>query len=122
MNQEIRRMVLISGKSVINRSNIGQISDNISDIIGTDILTNILYRYLGKGPITDTSLFFFERPTNPPNGILTKFTTSGYTRLRTEENPHLGHKPVNTRTKARQCGEVKLIQFKDRTSDRRLLA
>ncbi|MFS7958576.1 hypothetical protein Hanom_Chr07g00680261 [Helianthus anomalus] len=46
-------MVLISGKSVIYRSNIGQISNNIVDIIGTDILTNILYRYLGKGPITD---------------------------------------------------------------------
>ncbi|MFS7927188.1 hypothetical protein Hanom_Chr04g00306021 [Helianthus anomalus] len=51
-----------------------------------------------------------------------KFTTSGYTRLRTGENPHLGQKPVNTRPKARQCSEVKLIQFKDRTSDRRLLA
>ncbi|MFS7936655.1 hypothetical protein Hanom_Chr05g00418321 [Helianthus anomalus] len=34
----------------------GQISDNIADIIGADILTNILYRYLGRGPITDISL------------------------------------------------------------------
>ncbi|MFS7950510.1 hypothetical protein Hanom_Chr07g00584111 [Helianthus anomalus] len=59
---------------------------------------------------------------NPLNGLLTKFTLSGYTRLRTEENPHLGQKPVNTHPKARQCGEVKLIQFKDRTSNRRLLA
>ncbi|MFS8002741.1 hypothetical protein Hanom_Chr13g01205631 [Helianthus anomalus] len=25
--------------------------------------------------------FFFERPTNSPNGLLAKFTTSGYTRL-----------------------------------------
>ncbi|MFS7917324.1 hypothetical protein Hanom_Chr03g00187671 [Helianthus anomalus] len=59
---------------------------------------------------------------NLPNWLLAKFTTSGYTRLRTGKNPHLGQKPVNTRPKARQCGEVKLIQFKDRTSDRRLLA
>ncbi|MFS7957284.1 hypothetical protein Hanom_Chr07g00664541 [Helianthus anomalus] len=51
-------MVLISGKSVIYQSNIGQISDNIVDIIGTDILTNILYRYLGRGPITDISLIY----------------------------------------------------------------
>ncbi|MFS8012162.1 hypothetical protein Hanom_Chr14g01317621 [Helianthus anomalus] len=41
--------------------------------------------------------------------------------FRTRENPHLGPKPVNTRPKARLCGEVKLAQFKDRTSDRRLL-
>ncbi|MFS7983114.1 hypothetical protein Hanom_Chr11g00970751 [Helianthus anomalus] len=66
--------------------------------------------------------FFFERPTNPPNELLAKFTTSGYTRFRTGENPHLEQKPVNTRPKARQCGEVKPIQFKDRTSDRLLLA
>ncbi|KAJ0493303.1 hypothetical protein HanIR_Chr12g0584641 [Helianthus annuus] len=33
-------------------------SDNIADIIGTDILTNILYRYLGRGPITDISLIY----------------------------------------------------------------
>ncbi|MFS7915543.1 hypothetical protein Hanom_Chr02g00166591 [Helianthus anomalus] len=46
----------------------------------------------------------------------------GIHRLRTGENPHLGQKPMNTRPKARQCGEVKPIQFKDRTSDRRLLA
>ncbi|MFS7947006.1 hypothetical protein Hanom_Chr06g00542941 [Helianthus anomalus] len=51
-------MVLISGKSMIYRSNIGQISENIADIIGTDILTNILYRYLGRGPITDISLIY----------------------------------------------------------------
>ncbi|MFS8020445.1 hypothetical protein Hanom_Chr16g01415651 [Helianthus anomalus] len=56
------------------------------------------------------------------NGLLTKFTTSGYIHFRTEEYPHLGQKPVNTRPKARQCGEVKPIQFKDRTSNRRLLA
>ncbi|KAJ0441238.1 hypothetical protein HanIR_Chr16g0795381 [Helianthus annuus] len=42
--------------------------------------------------------------------------------FRIGENPHLGPKPVNTRPKARQCGEVKPAQFKDRTSDRRLLA
>ncbi|MFS7928029.1 hypothetical protein Hanom_Chr04g00316121 [Helianthus anomalus] len=36
-------------------SYIGQMTDNIVDIIGTDILTNILYRYLGRGPITDIS-------------------------------------------------------------------
>ncbi|KAJ0827734.1 hypothetical protein HanRHA438_Chr17g0829211 [Helianthus annuus] len=42
--------------------------------------------------------------------------------FRTGENPHLGPKPVNTRPKARQCGEVKPAQFKERTSDRRLLA
>ncbi|MFS7989399.1 hypothetical protein Hanom_Chr11g01046341 [Helianthus anomalus] len=59
---------------------------------------------------------------NPPNELLAKFTTSGYTPLRTGENPHLGHKPVNTHPKPRQCGEVKPIQFKDRTSNRRLLA
>ncbi|MFS7941157.1 hypothetical protein Hanom_Chr05g00472901 [Helianthus anomalus] len=51
-------MVLISGKSVIYRSNISQISENIADIIGTDILTNILYRYLSRGPITDISLIY----------------------------------------------------------------
>ncbi|MFS7994032.1 hypothetical protein Hanom_Chr12g01101081 [Helianthus anomalus] len=51
-------MVLISGKSVIYRSNIGPISDKIADIIGTDILTNILYRYLGRGPIIDISLIY----------------------------------------------------------------
>ncbi|MFS7990412.1 hypothetical protein Hanom_Chr11g01058581 [Helianthus anomalus] len=49
---------LLSGKSVIYRSNIGPISDNIVDIIGTDILTNILYRYLGREPITDISLIY----------------------------------------------------------------
>ncbi|MFS7901372.1 hypothetical protein Hanom_Chr00s201329g01837981 [Helianthus anomalus] len=27
--------------------------------------------------------------------------------FRTGKNPHLGPKPVNTRPKARQCGEVK---------------
>ncbi|MFS7905589.1 hypothetical protein Hanom_Chr01g00049441 [Helianthus anomalus] len=27
--------------------------------------------------------------------------------FRTRENPHLGPKPVNTRPKTRQCGEVK---------------
>ncbi|MFS7990784.1 hypothetical protein Hanom_Chr11g01062991 [Helianthus anomalus] len=59
---------------------------------------------------------------NPPNRLLTKFTTTGYTRLRNGENPNVGQKPVNTRPKARQCGKVKSIQFKDRTSDRRLLA
>ncbi|MFS8019329.1 hypothetical protein Hanom_Chr15g01402581 [Helianthus anomalus] len=42
--------------------------------------------------------------------------------FRTGENPHLVLKPVNTRPKARQCSEVKPAQFKDRTSDRRLLA
>ncbi|MFS7901980.1 hypothetical protein Hanom_Chr01g00005941 [Helianthus anomalus] len=51
-------MVLISEKSVIYQPNIGQISNNIADIIGTDILTNILYRYLGRGPITDISLIY----------------------------------------------------------------
>ncbi|MFS7938474.1 hypothetical protein Hanom_Chr05g00440141 [Helianthus anomalus] len=51
-------MVLILGKSVIYRSNIGQILDNIADILGTDMLTNILYRYLGRGPITDISLIY----------------------------------------------------------------
>ncbi|MFS7934477.1 putative proliferating cell nuclear antigen, PCNA [Helianthus anomalus] len=44
---------------------------------------------------------------NPLNELLAKFTTSGYTRLRTVKNPHLGPKPVNTRPKAQQCGEVK---------------
>ncbi|MFS7931902.1 hypothetical protein Hanom_Chr04g00361471 [Helianthus anomalus] len=39
------------------------------------------------------------------------------------ENPHLRPKSVNTRPKTRQCSEViKPAQFKDRTSDRRLLA
>ncbi|MFS7995826.1 hypothetical protein Hanom_Chr12g01122641 [Helianthus anomalus] len=42
--------------------------------------------------------------------------------FRTGENPHLRPKPVNTRPKARQCGEVKPAQFKDRTSDRRLVS
>ncbi|MFS8016594.1 hypothetical protein Hanom_Chr15g01370431 [Helianthus anomalus] len=54
-------------------------------------------------------------------GLLAKFTILGYTRLRTMENPHLGPKPVNIRSKARQCGEVKPAQFKNRTSDLRLL-
>ncbi|MFS7951815.1 hypothetical protein Hanom_Chr07g00599631 [Helianthus anomalus] len=61
---EIRRMVLILEKSVVYRSNIGPISvkyrtiSYIADIISTDILTNILYRYLGRGPITDMSLIY----------------------------------------------------------------
>ncbi|MFS7944183.1 hypothetical protein Hanom_Chr06g00509071 [Helianthus anomalus] len=38
------------------------------------------------------------------------------------ENPHLGPMPVNTRPKARQCGEVKHAQFKDRTTDLHLFA
>ncbi|MFS8005786.1 hypothetical protein Hanom_Chr13g01241391 [Helianthus anomalus] len=65
--------------------------------------------------------FFFKQLTNPPSELLSKFTISGYTRLRTEENPHLGPNSVNTRPKARQCGEVKLVHFKDRTSDRCIL-
>ncbi|MFS7971882.1 hypothetical protein Hanom_Chr09g00838061 [Helianthus anomalus] len=32
--------------SIKYRSHTSQISDNIADIIGTDILTNILYRHL----------------------------------------------------------------------------
>ncbi|MFS7944094.1 hypothetical protein Hanom_Chr06g00508021 [Helianthus anomalus] len=44
--------------SIKYRSSIGQISDNIADIIGIDILTNIVYRYLGRGPITDISLIY----------------------------------------------------------------
>ncbi|MFS7989448.1 hypothetical protein Hanom_Chr11g01046961 [Helianthus anomalus] len=72
--------------------------------------------------LNDHFFFFFERPTNPPNGLLAKFTTSGYIRLRTGENPHIRPKPVNTRPKARQCGEVKPAQFKDRTSDLHLFA
>ncbi|MFS8009046.1 hypothetical protein Hanom_Chr14g01279961 [Helianthus anomalus] len=59
---------------------------------------------------------------NPSNELLAKFTTSGYTRIQPGENPHLGLKPVNTRPKARQCGEVKPAQFKDRTSDLHLFA
>ncbi|MFS7925682.1 hypothetical protein Hanom_Chr04g00287951 [Helianthus anomalus] len=59
---------------------------------------------------------FFERLTNPPNGLPAKFTTSGYTRLQIRENAHLGPKPMNTRPEARQCGGVKPAQFKDRTS------
>ncbi|MFS7900824.1 hypothetical protein Hanom_Chr00s142960g01819501 [Helianthus anomalus] len=39
--------------------------------------------------------FFFERPTNPPNGLLAKFTTSGYTRLPNREKP-------SPRTEARE--------------------
>ncbi|MFS7972808.1 hypothetical protein Hanom_Chr09g00849191 [Helianthus anomalus] len=54
---------------------------------------------------------------NHPNGLLVKFITAGYTRLRNGENPHLGAKLVNTRPKARQCGELKPAQFMDRTSD-----
>ncbi|MFS7899539.1 hypothetical protein Hanom_Chr00s064043g01786351 [Helianthus anomalus] len=42
--------------------------------------------------------------------------------FRTGKNPHLWPKPVNTRPKARHRGEVKPAQFKDRTSDLRLLA
>ncbi|MFS7925817.1 hypothetical protein Hanom_Chr09g00766601 [Helianthus anomalus] len=46
----------IGDLSIKYRSYISQISDNIVDIIGTDILTNILYHYLGRGPITDISV------------------------------------------------------------------
>ncbi|MFS8016524.1 hypothetical protein Hanom_Chr15g01369651 [Helianthus anomalus] len=67
-------------------------------------------------------LLFFQRPMNPPNGLLAKFTTSGYTCIRTGENIHLGPKPVNTLPKARHCGEVRPAQFKDRTSDLRLIS
>ncbi|MFS7904424.1 hypothetical protein Hanom_Chr01g00035861 [Helianthus anomalus] len=66
--------------------------------------------------------FFFFNGTNPSNELLVKFTTSVYTRLQIGDNPHLGLKSVNTRPKARQCGEVKLAQFKDRTSDLHLFA
>ncbi|MFS7983924.1 hypothetical protein Hanom_Chr11g00980391 [Helianthus anomalus] len=45
----------IGDLSIKYRSYISQILDNIADIIGTDILTNILYRYLGREPITDIS-------------------------------------------------------------------
>ncbi|MFS7902127.1 hypothetical protein Hanom_Chr01g00007591 [Helianthus anomalus] len=48
----------IGDLSIKYRSYIGQISNNIANIIGTDILTNILYRYLGRGPITDISLIY----------------------------------------------------------------
>ncbi|MFS7931953.1 hypothetical protein Hanom_Chr04g00362051 [Helianthus anomalus] len=48
----------IGDLSIKYRSYIGQISDNIADVIDTDILTNILYRYLGRGPITDISLIY----------------------------------------------------------------
>ncbi|MFS7914963.1 hypothetical protein Hanom_Chr02g00159711 [Helianthus anomalus] len=58
---------------------------------------------------------------NPSNGLLTKLTISKYIRLRTGENPHLRLKPVSTRPKARQCGEVKPAYFKNGTSARRLL-
>ncbi|MFS7991639.1 hypothetical protein Hanom_Chr12g01073031 [Helianthus anomalus] len=54
-------------------------------------------------------------------GLLVKFIKSGCTRLRTGKTLTLGPKPVRTHQKARQCGEVKSAQFKDRTSDRRLL-
>ncbi|MFS7984330.1 hypothetical protein Hanom_Chr11g00985231 [Helianthus anomalus] len=56
------------------------------------------------------------------NELLIKFIILGYTRIRTEENPHLEPKPVNTCPKAQQCGEVKLVQFKDRNSDHPLPA
>ncbi|MFS7910085.1 hypothetical protein Hanom_Chr02g00102181 [Helianthus anomalus] len=45
----------IGDLSIKYRSYIGQISENVVDIIGIDILTNFLYRYLGRGPITDIS-------------------------------------------------------------------
>ncbi|MFS7926842.1 hypothetical protein Hanom_Chr04g00301871 [Helianthus anomalus] len=48
----------IGDLSIKYRSYIGQISYNIADIIVTDILTNILYRYLGRGPITNISLIY----------------------------------------------------------------
>ncbi|MFS7986512.1 hypothetical protein Hanom_Chr11g01011181 [Helianthus anomalus] len=48
----------IGDLSIKYRSYIGQISDNIADIISIDILTNILYRYLGRGLITDISLVY----------------------------------------------------------------
>ncbi|MFS7980251.1 hypothetical protein Hanom_Chr10g00937251 [Helianthus anomalus] len=56
------------------------------------------------------------------NWLLVKSIILGYICLRTWENPHLGPKRVNTRSKARQCGEVKLAQFKDRTSDLHIFA
>ncbi|MFS7916865.1 hypothetical protein Hanom_Chr03g00182361 [Helianthus anomalus] len=48
----------IGDLSIKYQSYISQISDNITDIIGTDILTNILYYYLGREPITDISLIY----------------------------------------------------------------
>ncbi|MFS7936396.1 hypothetical protein Hanom_Chr05g00415091 [Helianthus anomalus] len=39
----------ISDLPIKYRSYIGQISHNIADIIGTDIVTNILYRYISAG-------------------------------------------------------------------------
>ncbi|MFS7954475.1 hypothetical protein Hanom_Chr07g00630941 [Helianthus anomalus] len=66
--------------------------------------------------------FFLNGQRILQNGLLANITTSGYTCLRTGENPHLGPKPVNTRSKARQCDEVKPAQFKDRTSDLHICA
>ncbi|MFS7902165.1 hypothetical protein Hanom_Chr01g00008041 [Helianthus anomalus] len=54
---ELRRNVLISEISVIYRANNGLISVNIA-IIGIDILTDILYQYLTRGPIADTSSIY----------------------------------------------------------------
>ncbi|MFS8013189.1 hypothetical protein Hanom_Chr14g01329891 [Helianthus anomalus] len=48
----------IGDLSIKYRFYIGQISDNVADIIGTYILTDILYCYLGRGPITDISLIY----------------------------------------------------------------
>ncbi|MFS8010158.1 hypothetical protein Hanom_Chr14g01293751 [Helianthus anomalus] len=57
-------------------------------------------------------MIFFERLTNSSNGLLTNFIISRCTSLRNGENPHLGPKPVNTRPKARWCGDVKSAKFK----------
>ncbi|MFS7888506.1 hypothetical protein Hanom_Chr00s000001g01595991 [Helianthus anomalus] len=66
--------------------------------------------------------FFFKSPINSLNRLPVKFIKSRHTRFRTGKNSHLRPKPVSTRLNARQCGEVKPAQFKDRTSDLYLFA
>ncbi|KAJ0537311.1 hypothetical protein HanHA300_Chr08g0262081 [Helianthus annuus] len=73
----------IGDLSIKYRSYISQILDNFADIIGTDIPTNILYRYLGRGPITNISLIYLliyrdinyiVLITTKPHVIISKFT------------------------------------------------
>ncbi|MFS7959275.1 hypothetical protein Hanom_Chr08g00689211 [Helianthus anomalus] len=43
---------------------------------------------INRGNESSLKYPFFERSTNPQNGLLTKFTTLGYTRLPNRENSH----------------------------------
>ncbi|MFS7972025.1 hypothetical protein Hanom_Chr09g00839761 [Helianthus anomalus] len=83
---------------------------------------HFFFLFLGAFVFNSNSLFFLNGQRKLQMGYWRNSPHRDTLAFRTGENPYLGPKPVNTRPKARQCGEVKPAQFKDRTSDRRVLA